>query len=135
MVASRFSDTALFYRLSTGLLEVDSPMAVLFLPMLPARAAGIMYTRDPSDPKSKTLWVTATRGLGAEIASGRTPADMFVVSRSRPHAILSRAIVAKDEQLVLQPGGGVAQRSPRRRRPRGTQPGGQRTCRPSPNGG
>jgi pyruvate,water dikinase len=108
VVASRFSETALFYRLSTGLLEVDSPMAVLFLPMLPARAAGIMYTRDPGDPKSKTLWVTATRGLGAEIASGRTPADMFVVSRARPHPIVSRAIVSKDEQLVPQAGGGVA---------------------------
>jgi pyruvate,water dikinase len=108
VVASRFSDTALFYRLSTGLLEVDSPMAVLFLPMLAARAAGIMYTRDPGDAKSKTLWVTATRGLGAEIASGRTPADMFVVSRARPHAILSRAIVSKDEQLVPREGGGLA---------------------------
>jgi len=108
VVASRFSDSALFYRLSTGLRDVDCPMAVLFLPMLPARAAGIMYTRDPGDPKSKALWITATCGLGAEIASGRTPADMFEVSRSRPHSILSRAIVPKDEQLVLQDGGGVA---------------------------
>jgi pyruvate,water dikinase len=108
VVASRFSDRALFYRLSTGLLEVESPMAVLFLPMLPARASGIMYTRDPADPKSKTLWITATRGLGPEIASGRSAADMFVVSRSRPHSILSRSIVPKDEQLVLQDGGGLA---------------------------
>ena len=107
VIASRFSDTALFYRLSTGLLEVDSPMAVLFLPMLPARAAGIMYTRDPADPKSKGLWITATRGLGAEIASGRAPADMFVVSRSRPHSVLSRSIVPKDEEIVIQEGGGL----------------------------
>ncbi|MGP8242981.1 MAG: PEP/pyruvate-binding domain-containing protein [Bryobacteraceae bacterium] len=108
VVASRFSDTALFYRLSTGWLEVDSPMAVLFLPMIDARAAGIMYTRDPGDPKSKTVWITATRGLGLDIASGRTPADMFVVSRSRPHTVLSRAIVTKEEQIVLQDGGGLA---------------------------
>lgn len=108
VVASRFSETALFYRLSTGLVEVDSPMAVLFLLMVPARAAGILYTRDPGDPKSKALWITATRGLGAEIASGRTPADLFEVSRSRGHAVLSRAIVPKDEALVAQEGGGVA---------------------------
>jgi len=108
VVASRFSETALFYRLSTGLREVDSPMAVLFLPMLAARAAGIMYTRDPGDPKSKALWITAARGLGAEIASGRTPADMFEVSRSRPHSVVSRSIVPKDDQLVLQDGGGLA---------------------------
>lgn len=108
VVASRFRETALFYRLSTGLLEVDSPMAVLFLLMVPARAAGILYTRDPGDPRSKALWITATRGLGAEIASGRSPADLFEVSRARGHAILSRALVPKEEALVLREGGGVA---------------------------
>jgi len=33
---------------------------------------------------------------------------MFVVSRSRPHTILSRSIVPKDEQIVIQEGGGLA---------------------------
>ncbi len=108
VVAARFSQRALFYRLSTGLLEVDNPMAALFLLMIPARAAGIMYTRDPSNPKSKSLWITATHGLGLEIASGRAPADLFVVSRSRPHAVLERSIVQKQEQLVLRDEGGVA---------------------------
>ena len=107
VVAARFSERALFYRLSAGLLEVDNPMAALFLVMVPASAAGIMYTRDPSNPKSKTLWITATHGLGLEIASGRTPADLFVVSRSRPHVLLERTIVQKREQLILNEGGGV----------------------------
>jgi len=108
VTAGRFSERALFYRLSTGILEVDSPLAVLFLKMIPARAAGILYTRDPADSKSKTLWITATRGLGLEIASGRTPADFFVVSRSSPHAVIDRNIVHKEEQLVPQDGGGLA---------------------------
>jgi len=107
VIASRFSERALFYRLSTGMLEVDNPMAALFLVMVPARASGIMYTRDPADPKSKILWITATRGLGLEIASGRIPADLFLVSRSRPHHVVERSIVHKDEQLVIQEGGGV----------------------------
>lgn len=107
VIAGRFSERALSYRLSTGMMEVESPMAALFLLLIPARAAGIMYTRDPSDLKGKTLWITATRGLGLEIASGRSPADLFVVSRSRPHAVLERGIVHKEEQLVLQDGGGL----------------------------
>lgn len=108
VVAARFSERALFYRLSAGLLEVESPMAVLFLPVIRARASGIMYTRDPADPKSKALWITATRGLGLEIASGRMPADLFVVSRSRPYNLLERNIVRKNEQLVARAGGGLA---------------------------
>ena len=109
VIAARFSQRALSYRLSTGLLEVETPMAVLFLPVIAARASGILYTRDPADAKSKSLWITATRGLGMEIASGRAPADLFLVAHKRPHAILERHLVRKPEQLVLQRGGGVAQ--------------------------
>jgi len=111
VVASRFSERALFYRLSTGLLDVDSPMAALFLLVIPAQASGIMYTRDPSDQKSKTLWIAATRGLGLEIASGRVPSDLFLVSRTGPHAVIERNVVPKDDELVLEEGGGIAHRA------------------------
>ena len=108
VIAARFSERALFYRLSNGLLEVDSPMAALFLVMVPARASGIMYTRDPGETKGKALWITSTRGLGLDIASGRTPADLFLVSRSRPHTVIERNIVHKEDELALQDGEGVA---------------------------
>ena len=108
VIASRFRERALFYRLSAGLLEVDTPMAALFVKMIPARAAGIMYTRDPSNPKSKTLWITSTRGLGLGIASGHNPADLFLVTRSSPHAVVERNLVKKEEEVVLLDGGGIA---------------------------
>jgi len=108
VIAARFSERALFYRLSAGLPEVDIPMAALFVKMIPARAAGIMYTRDPGNPKSKTLWITATRGLGLGIASGRNPADLFLVARASPHAVVERNVVKKEEEVVLQDGGGIA---------------------------
>jgi pyruvate,water dikinase len=107
VLAARFSEQALFYRLSTGIVEVDSPMAVLVLPMIRARASGILYTRDPGNPRSRTLWITATRGLGLDVASGSTPADLFVVSRTRPHTVLETSLAEKKEQLVMQAGGGL----------------------------
>jgi len=110
VIAARFDERALFYRLSAGLPEVDNPMAALFLMVVPAYASGILYTRDPADLKSKVLWITATRGLGLEIASGRMPADLFLVSHSRPHTILERNILHKEEELVLQDEGGIARR-------------------------
>jgi len=107
VIAARFSERALFYRLSTGLLEADSPMAVLFLPVIKAKASGILYTRDPSNPASKSVWVAATRGLGLDIASGRMPADLFVVSRSRAHEVLEETTVHKEDMIVPETGGGV----------------------------
>ncbi len=111
VIASRFSERALSYRLSSGLVEVETPMAVLVLPIIDAAASGIMYTRDPSDPKSKELWITATTGLGLDIASGRTPADLFVVSRKPPHQLVDTHIAAKSEQLAPVSAGGLEQRA------------------------
>jgi len=108
VVAGRFSERALFYRLSAGLSEVESPLAVLVLPVIRARAAGVLYTRDPKDPKREVLWVTATRGLALDIASGGLPADLFVVSRRRPHRILEQNVVHKEQQIVPEPGGHLA---------------------------
>lgn len=111
VVASRFSAKALFYRLSAGLPEVDSPMAVLCLRVIRAQASGVMYTRDPKDPERDVLWITATRGLGLDIASGRAPADLFVISRKRPHPVLELNIAHKEEQIGLREGGGLARQA------------------------
>lgn len=107
VVAGRFNERALSYRLSAGLSELESPMAVLFLPVIDALAAGIMYTRDPEDARRDVLWVTSTWGLGLDIASGRVTPDLFVVSRHQHHSVVESRVVSKEEEVVLERGGGV----------------------------
>lgn len=107
VVASRFSSRSLFYRLSWGLSEVNTPMAVLFLPTLDAQASGIMYTRDPKNPRHGEIWITSTWGLGLDIASGNTPADLFIVDRSKGHRVEERRLVRKEDAVAPGPGGGV----------------------------
>ena len=108
VIAGRFSERAIAYRLSTGLVEVESPMAVLFLPTIRAKTSGIMYTRNPADPKSRELWITSTFGLGLDIASGKTPADLLVISRKRGHRLMESAIAPKQEKIVPQREGWLA---------------------------
>ena len=110
IIAARFSERALSYRVSTGLFEIDSPMAVLVLPVIRATSAGIMYSRDPSNPRSKELWITSTRGLGIDIASGRTPADLYIVSRKRRHEILETHLADKTEEIVTSADHGIERR-------------------------
>ncbi|MCW5980421.1 MAG: hypothetical protein KIT09_20225 [Bryobacteraceae bacterium] len=110
VVGGRFSERAISYRLSTGVIEVESPMAVLFLPAIRAKASGIMYTRDPADSRSQNLWITATYGLGLDIASGKTPADLFLVSRKRGHRIVECTVAPKRETIALRPEGGLDRR-------------------------
>ncbi len=107
VVASRFNARALFYRLSAGLPDVESPMAVLCLRTLRARASGVLYTRDPKNPRSEALWIAASQGLGSEAASNGAAADLIVLSRKAHHPVLEEKIAHKGERTVLRPGGGV----------------------------
>jgi pyruvate,water dikinase len=109
VIAARFSERAIAYRLSAGLLEVDTPMAVLVLPTIRARAAGILYTRDPANPRSHDLWISAVPGLGLDMASGKAPADLFVVSR-KGSRLVDAHIARKDEMIALGPEGGLERR-------------------------
>ncbi len=110
VIAGRFGERALSYRLSTGVAEAASPMAVLFLPVIPAAASGILYTRDPEHPRSDALWLTSTRGLGLDIASGHMPADLTIISHKPPHAVIQQRVVTKEEEIVPTEGGGVERR-------------------------
>lgn len=100
VIASRFSDRALAYLQGTGLAEVETPMAVLFLPMIEARSAGILYTRDPQDPGSDSMWLSSTLGLGVEVVAGTASADFFVLAREPPGAVKSRHLARKRNAVV-----------------------------------
>ncbi len=81
VVASKFTEKAVMYRLYVGVREVDVPMAVLFMPLVDAAAAGIIHTLDPKEPRSNLMLVHSGRGLGDEIARGTVPCDTFLVSK------------------------------------------------------
>jgi len=108
VVASRFSERALSYRLAFGIAEVESPIAVLFMRLVPARAAGILYTRNPSEHRSKEMWILATHGLGLDLAAGGEPADFIVVSRKRPYQVLRATVARKDRSVRPRAEGGIA---------------------------
>ncbi len=96
ILASRFSDRAARYRLAGGFREMDTPMAVLFLPMLAARSAGVLYTRDPLDPAADRMLINATWGLADRLVAGRAAADTFTIRRAPPGALIQQEIVEKE---------------------------------------
>jgi pyruvate,water dikinase len=61
VLASRFSDRAVKYRIHNNFNEVDTPMAVLFMPMVDPVAAGVVYTSNLKDPDSDTMVISAVR--------------------------------------------------------------------------
>ncbi|OGP50153.1 MAG: hypothetical protein A2Y79_07530 [Deltaproteobacteria bacterium RBG_13_43_22] len=100
VVASRFSDRAIAYRLSGGITEVETPMAVLFIPLIEARSSGVLYTRDPGQPTEDDFLISSTWGLAAELVGGQAPADFFRVDSRDPSKIKELRIVLKKDRLI-----------------------------------
>jgi pyruvate,water dikinase len=96
VIASRYADRAVLYRLAGGFTEVDTPMAVLFMPMLDARSAGVLYTRDPADESADLMLINSVRGLADQLVQGYALADIFMASRSQPWKVV-------DQQLATRP--------------------------------
>jgi len=90
VLASGYSDRAMQYRIEVGSAEIDAPMAVLFMPMIDARVAGVIYSRDPEDKGSDRMMINAVRGLAEDMVQGRAAADVFWASRTEPGEILER---------------------------------------------
>ena len=93
---------ALSYLAHAGLR--DLAMAVVFQVMVPAHAAGVMFTSPPPGLQGEA-WqegerlVNATFGLGAPVVEGASPVDQ--VRLSRGGALVDQVVPAKPSALVV----------------------------------
>ena len=102
ILAGRFTDRAVKYRIHHGIREVDTQMAVLFMPMMEPDFSGVIYTNDPLNPLSEKMIVNAVPGLANEMIQGTKEADIFSLSRKEEPELLTetRAIDSESMQPV-----------------------------------
>jgi pyruvate,water dikinase len=105
VLASAFSPRAITYRRHAGLSPLAFDMAVLCLEMIPARAAGIIITQDPSG--GSTFLVSAVLGLGEAAVGGSALADIYHVNRQGEIDPGRTVIARKEHRLVTRIGGGI----------------------------
>ncbi len=89
VVAGKYAAKAITYRALTGFADEETPMAVLYLPMLPAAASGVLYTRDSGDSEAP-MAVYAVPGLGAGLVEGVACPERLALSHAPPHFLLDR---------------------------------------------
>jgi len=102
ILAGRFTDRAVRYRIHHGIREVDTHMAVLFMPMIEPDFSGVIYTNDPLNPASECMLVNAVPGLAHEMIQGKKEADMFSLSREESPGLLNetQALDSESRQPV-----------------------------------
>jgi len=100
--ASLFSDRAVTYRMRHRIDHRTVEMAVVVQQMVPADAAGVLFTADPVTSNRKVASVEAIVGLGEGLVSGRVNADTYTV---RGGEVIAKTIAAEmpvltDAQIV-----------------------------------
>ena len=106
VIASKYSVRALTYRIHRGELDQETPMAVLVLPMVDARASGVIYTQAPHGATAH-LSIHCAWGLGKALVDGSISPGIVVVAKDPPYTVISRDPGRQEAKAVLQAGGGV----------------------------
>lgn len=122
VIASGFSPRAIIYRMHAGLPLAGSDMAVLCQLMADARAAGVMFTVNPthnladnpgdntSGPEKGRMLISAVPGLGISAVGGSAPADLYMPLRDRPEDIPFSEwskLAFKNRRCVVSSGEGI----------------------------
>jgi pyruvate,water dikinase len=107
IVASLFTPRALFYYKNKGFREEEMAMSVAVLPMIDAKASGVLFTRQPEAADQDAALINAVWGLGKYAVGGVIEPDHYLVAHHPPGEILEQRVPPKEVMLVNLPGGGV----------------------------
>ncbi|MBI5409867.1 MAG: hypothetical protein HZA14_10920 [Nitrospirae bacterium] len=106
VIASLFTQRAIFYYKTKGFCEEDMVMSVGVLRMIDATAGGVMYSRDPNDPESGRVLINAAWGLGTSVVDGTETPNFYSVSWDTG-AIIERQAPEQQNMDVCTPDGNI----------------------------
>jgi pyruvate,water dikinase len=97
--ASLWTGRAIGYRTRQGIRPDEVSMAVVVQQLIPADAAGVLFTANPVTGARDELVINAAWGLGEAIVSGRVTPDTIVIDK-QTGAITSQQIASKEVMTV-----------------------------------
>ncbi len=106
VLASNYSAKAIAYRMQYGLDDRETPMCALVLPMVNARASGVVYTSGSMVNGTEALKISAIRGLGEHLVDGSASPDTILLDK-KDLSVLNRITRRKEHQLLSESAGGV----------------------------
>ncbi|MBI9079309.1 MAG: pyruvate, water dikinase [Pseudodesulfovibrio sp.] len=109
VLAGKYCPRAVAYRISNGLSDRDTAMAVLILPMVDAENAGVIYSRDPDCLSSDDrMGIYGVHGLGHELVDGSVSPTRAVLSREETPRLSENCIPDEnglpDEETLVELG-------------------------------
>jgi pyruvate,water dikinase len=116
--ASLWTGRAIAYRARAGIPPRDVSLAVVVQELVPADAAGVLFTADPVSGARDRVLINAAWGLGEAVVGGLVTPDSLTLDKGTG-AVLSQEVADKAVMTVRTPGGTETEPVPeeRRRRP------------------
>ena len=102
--ASLWTARAIGYRTRNNISHCQVSLAVIVQKLVPADAAGIMFTANPLTGARDQLVINASWGLGEAIVGSKVTPDTIIVDKLRKK-IIEKRINQKDIMTVCDPGG------------------------------
>src|SRR5437773_2322973 len=102
--ASLWTARAIGYRARNNIAPQDVSQAVVVQALVPADAAGILFTANPLTGDRGQVMINAAWGLGEAIVGGQVTPDTIVVDKASG-AITTQEITGKDVMTVRTPEG------------------------------
>jgi len=97
--ASLWTARAIGYRARHNIAPQDVSLAVVVQVLVPAEAAGILFTANPLTGARSQIMINAAWGLGEAIVSGHVTPDMIVVDKASGK-VVERKISKKDVMTI-----------------------------------
>jgi phosphohistidine swiveling domain-containing protein len=107
--ASLWTEGAAAYRERAGVPHRDAAMAVVVQALVPAEAAGVLFTADPSNGRRDRIAIESVPGLGEPLVAGRASPDRLVLRRPDLE-VVERSVAEKRSMAAAAPGGGIEER-------------------------
>jgi pyruvate,water dikinase len=106
--ASLWSERAILYRAHQNVEQASVKLAVVIQNMIPADAAGVMFTANPINGARDELVIESNPGLGEAVVGGLVTPDHFVVNK-RGLRVKERRIGQREVVIRSKAGGGTEQ--------------------------
>jgi pyruvate, water dikinase len=83
VLAGKYSARAIAYRHSHGVRDEDILMSVGCMRMIEAETSGVVYSRDPSNPRADRVFINAAPGLGSQVVDGVVSPQSYLLGREK----------------------------------------------------
>ncbi|MCS7462783.1 PEP-utilizing enzyme [Paenibacillus doosanensis] len=108
--ASLWTPQAITYRMNMNFDHLEVALAVVIQAMIPAEAAGVMFTANPVSGKRDEILISAGYGLGEAVVSGLITPDTFIVTKDG--RVQERTLGSKKLRIQLKSDGTVTEEVP-----------------------